>query len=80
VKRALLLPLCYLALCALPLTTDGQKPNVNRAPKPIIPQPTVASIINLIATPERYDGKMVSVAGFLAVESGSALRADRWSF
>ncbi len=38
----------------------------------IVPQPTGVSIINLIATPERYDGKMISVVGFLSIESEDA--------
>jgi hypothetical protein len=33
------------------------------------PWPIRTSVINLIATPERYGGKMVRVVGFLAVES-----------
>jgi len=47
----------------------AQKPTEPRNPKVIQPQPIGASLINLIATPERYDGKMVSVVGFLSVES-----------
>jgi hypothetical protein len=38
----------------------------------IVPKPTGVSIINLIATPERYDGKMISVVGFLSIESEDA--------
>lgn len=64
-KRSLLIPLWYLILCLSPLATDGQRP----ARPPIIPPPLQAGIINLIATPERYDGKMVTVVGFLAIES-----------
>ena len=30
--------------------------------------PTVVSVIQLIATPEKYDGKLVSVIGFLRLE------------
>jgi hypothetical protein len=36
--------------------------------KPVTPQPSHASIIQLIATPEKYYGKMVSVVGFLEIE------------
>lgn len=66
-KRRLLIPLWYL-LCLSPLATDGQRP----ARPPIIPSPLNAGIINLIATPERYDGRMVTVVGFLAIESEDA--------
>jgi hypothetical protein len=36
--------------------------------RPIIPQPTNVSIVQLIVTPERFYGRMVSVVGFLGIE------------
>ena len=42
---------------------------VKQQSRAIVPKPVGVSIINLIATPQRYDGKMVSVVGFLSVES-----------
>jgi hypothetical protein len=65
-KRPILFSVLFLILYALSSPTGGQE----RGPKAIVPQPiaTSTSIINLVATPEKYDGKMVSVAGFLALE------------
>jgi hypothetical protein len=40
--------------------------------KPTIPQPASISMIQLIATPEKFDGKMVSVVGFLAIGTEDA--------
>ena len=46
--------------------------NPNSPQKPVGSQPTVVSLIQLIATPERFDGKMVSVVGFLGVDPEEA--------
>ena len=37
------------------------------------PYPVQASMIQLIATPERFDGKLVSTSGFLSIEREAAL-------
>lgn len=39
------------------------------AQTPISPQPMRTNMIQLIATPEKFDGKMISVVGFLAIEN-----------
>src|SRR5437899_3349113 len=61
-KRRTILSLSFLLPCLFSVCLRGSQ-------KPIVPQPVGVSVINLIATPERYDGKMISVVGFLAVES-----------
>ena len=65
-KRQLFFRSLFLVLAVVSSSGGGQKPTT--VSHPIVPQPTNASIINLISTPERYDGKMVSVVGFLALE------------
>jgi hypothetical protein len=42
--------------------------NPNIAQKPITPEPTSVSVVQLIATPERFYGKMVAVVGYLGLE------------
>jgi hypothetical protein len=66
-KAALFLTLlsAVISLSILPLRS-------NTPQKPIIPQPINVSMIQLIATPERFDGKMVSVVGYLGIESEDA--------
>ncbi len=61
---ALMLVLCSLVAMSLA--------NLARPQKPIIPQPTNVSMIQLIATPEKFDGKIVSVVGYLGIESEDA--------
>ncbi len=61
-KRRTILSLSFLLPSLFSVCLRGSQ-------KPIVPQPVGVSIINLIATPERYDGKMISVVGFLSVES-----------
>jgi hypothetical protein len=45
---------------------------LDSAQKTIVPQPINVSMINLIATPEKFEGKLISVVGFLAIESEDA--------
>jgi hypothetical protein len=52
---------CGLVASSLSSTRSAQKP--------IAPQPIGISMIQLIATPEKFDGKMISVVGFLAIET-----------
>jgi len=40
--------------------------------KPIAPKPENVSLIQLIASPEKFDGKMVSLVGFLGIEPEDA--------
>jgi hypothetical protein len=65
-KRLFLFGVLFL-FCSLAIISGANLARQQR--KPIVPQPEGVSIINLIATPERYDGKMISVAGFLAIEN-----------
>jgi hypothetical protein len=66
-KRLLLFGLLFFYMA----TISGAD-RVRQQRSAIVPQPTGVSIINLIATPERYDGKMISVVGFLSIESEDA--------
>ena len=44
-------------------------------------EPVFASLVQLIATPERFDGKLVRVAGFCRLEyEGTVLYLDKESF
>lgn len=65
-KKLLPIVLLFFALLAFysSMTESAQNP--------IAPQPINVSMINLIATPEKFDGKMISVVGFLAIESEDA--------
>jgi hypothetical protein len=45
---------------------------LDSAQKAIVPQPINISMINLIATPEKFEGKVISVVGFLAIEAEDA--------
>ena len=50
----------------------GLPADLNSPQKPISPQPIDVSMIQLIATPERFEGKMVSVVGFLGIDPEEA--------
>jgi uncharacterized Zn ribbon protein len=72
-KRLLFfLPLLSALLIFSSPTLDSTQMPPSRRPTPIVPPPTIVSMINLIATPEKFDGKMVSVVGFLAIETEDA--------
>lgn len=58
VMVALALPACCILFLFVGL--GGQKP--------IVPRPETISMIQLIASPEKFDGKTVSVVGFLGVD------------
>jgi hypothetical protein len=66
-NRLFLVTFLFCSLVPIPGADPGRQQR-----RAIAPKPTSISLINLIATPERFDGKMVSVVGFLAVESEDA--------
>jgi hypothetical protein len=65
-KRLLpLVPLFFVLFVSHSSVTES-------AQNAIVPQPINVSMINLIADPEKFDGKVISVDGFLAIESEDA--------
>lgn len=72
-KSALKRPVIWMSLQAAMFSTGA---NCQSNPRPL-----VVSMIQLIATPERFDGKLVSVVGFLRLsQEANLLYFDKSSY
>jgi hypothetical protein len=65
-KKSVIFGVVFSTACLFSLSV------IRSAQKPNIPQPKNVSMVQLLAAPEKFYGKMVSVVGFLGIEKDDA--------